>query len=112
MGSEVSRWWSQRVSDGTLHGEFACGYISCLHAQEMVDQTQMTLSQRWGSRDVLGHSTKTKRQQGENFFFLRVCHLVRSVIGDVISVEKTVKRCLLDTFKHTDEEFLKQASSQ
>ncbi|XP_018878219.1 integrin-linked kinase-associated serine/threonine phosphatase 2C isoform X1 [Gorilla gorilla gorilla] len=32
--------------------------------------------------------------------------------GDVISVEKTVKRCLLDTFKHTDEEFLKQASSQ
>lgn len=35
-----------------------------------------------------------------------------SVTGDVISVEKTVKRCLLDTFKHTDEEFLKQASSQ
>ncbi|MBZ3884244.1 Integrin-linked kinase-associated serine/threonine phosphatase 2C [Sciurus carolinensis] len=32
--------------------------------------------------------------------------------GDVISVERTVKRCLLDTFKHTDEEFLKQASSQ
>uniref|UniRef100_A0AAA9SZ44 Integrin-linked kinase-associated serine/threonine phosphatase 2C n=2 Tax=Bos TaxID=9903 RepID=A0AAA9SZ44_BOVIN len=32
--------------------------------------------------------------------------------GDGISVEKTVKRCLLDTFKHTDEEFLKQASSQ
>uniref|UniRef100_A0A7N4NHH7 Integrin-linked kinase-associated serine/threonine phosphatase 2C n=1 Tax=Sarcophilus harrisii TaxID=9305 RepID=A0A7N4NHH7_SARHA len=32
--------------------------------------------------------------------------------GEVISVEKTVKRCLLDTFKHTDEEFLKQASSQ
>ncbi|EHB08735.1 Integrin-linked kinase-associated serine/threonine phosphatase 2C [Heterocephalus glaber] len=32
--------------------------------------------------------------------------------GDVVSVEKTVKRCLLDTFKHTDEEFLKQASSQ
>lgn len=32
--------------------------------------------------------------------------------GDVISVEKTVRRCLLDTFKHTDEEFLKQASSQ
>ncbi|XP_036009024.1 integrin-linked kinase-associated serine/threonine phosphatase 2C isoform X9 [Mus musculus] len=32
--------------------------------------------------------------------------------GDIISVEKTVKRCLLDTFKHTDEEFLKQASSQ
>ncbi|KAB1279211.1 Integrin-linked kinase-associated serine/threonine phosphatase 2C [Camelus dromedarius] len=37
---------------------------------------------------------------------------VPSVIGDVINVEKTVKRCLLDTFKHTDEEFLKQASSQ
>uniref|UniRef100_A0A493TLF8 Integrin-linked kinase-associated serine/threonine phosphatase 2C n=1 Tax=Anas platyrhynchos platyrhynchos TaxID=8840 RepID=A0A493TLF8_ANAPP len=32
--------------------------------------------------------------------------------GEVVSVEKTVKRCLLDTFKHTDEEFLKQASSQ
>ncbi|NXV05788.1 ILKAP phosphatase, partial [Cettia cetti] len=32
--------------------------------------------------------------------------------GEVASVEKTVKRCLLDTFKHTDEEFLKQASSQ
>ncbi|XP_043347590.1 integrin-linked kinase-associated serine/threonine phosphatase 2C isoform X5 [Dermochelys coriacea] len=32
--------------------------------------------------------------------------------GDVVSVEKTVKRCLLDSFKHTDEEFLKQASSQ
>uniref|UniRef100_A0A8C2R9T4 PPM-type phosphatase domain-containing protein n=1 Tax=Capra hircus TaxID=9925 RepID=A0A8C2R9T4_CAPHI len=32
--------------------------------------------------------------------------------GDGISVEKTVKRCLLDTFKHTDEEFLRQASSQ
>ncbi|XP_075385535.1 integrin-linked kinase-associated serine/threonine phosphatase 2C [Tenrec ecaudatus] len=32
--------------------------------------------------------------------------------GDVVSVEKTVKRCLLDTFKHTDEEFLRQASSQ
>ncbi|XP_060049568.1 integrin-linked kinase-associated serine/threonine phosphatase 2C isoform X2 [Erinaceus europaeus] len=32
--------------------------------------------------------------------------------GDVSSVEKTVKRCLLDTFKHTDEEFLRQASSQ
>lgn len=41
----------------------------------------------------------------------RAC-LGPSVIGDVISVEKTVKRCLLDTFKHTDEEFLKQASSQ
>lgn len=38
--------------------------------------------------------------------------LLSCVIGDVISVEKTVKRCLLDTFKHTDEEFLKQASSQ
>ncbi|XP_064930243.1 integrin-linked kinase-associated serine/threonine phosphatase 2C isoform X3 [Columba livia] len=32
--------------------------------------------------------------------------------GEVVSVEKTVKRCLLDTFKHTDDEFLKQASSQ
>ncbi|XP_075773983.1 integrin-linked kinase-associated serine/threonine phosphatase 2C isoform X5 [Pelodiscus sinensis] len=32
--------------------------------------------------------------------------------GEVVSVEKTVKRCLLDSFKHTDEEFLKQASSQ
>ncbi|XP_013795149.1 integrin-linked kinase-associated serine/threonine phosphatase 2C isoform X2 [Apteryx mantelli] len=32
--------------------------------------------------------------------------------GEIVSVEKTVKRCLLDTFKHTDEEFLKQASSQ
>ncbi|XP_035878536.1 integrin-linked kinase-associated serine/threonine phosphatase 2C isoform X2 [Phyllostomus discolor] len=32
--------------------------------------------------------------------------------GDVTSVEKTVRRCLLDTFKHTDEEFLRQASSQ
>ncbi|KAM6127223.1 integrin-linked kinase-associated serine/threonine phosphatase 2C isoform 2-T2 [Phoenicopterus ruber ruber] len=32
--------------------------------------------------------------------------------GEVVSVEKTVKRCLLDTFKHTDEDFLKQASSQ
>ncbi|XP_040828296.1 integrin-linked kinase-associated serine/threonine phosphatase 2C [Ochotona curzoniae] len=32
--------------------------------------------------------------------------------GEGISVEKTVKRCLLDTFKHTDEEFLRQASSQ
>ncbi|NXG24131.1 ILKAP phosphatase, partial [Grallaria varia] len=32
--------------------------------------------------------------------------------GEVVSVEKTVKRCLLDTFKQTDEEFLKQASSQ
>ncbi|NXC37556.1 ILKAP phosphatase, partial [Penelope pileata] len=32
--------------------------------------------------------------------------------GEVVSVDKTVKRCLLDTFKHTDEEFLKQASSQ
>ncbi|KAI1235711.1 hypothetical protein IHE44_0001791 [Lamprotornis superbus] len=31
--------------------------------------------------------------------------------GEVASVEKIVKRCLLDTFKHTDEEFLKQASS-
>lgn len=65
-----------------------------------------------GKQRCLGHSTKTKRQQEENLFFLRVCHLVHSVIGDVISVEKTVKRCLLDTFKHTDEEFLKQASSQ
>nr|XP_060624075.1 integrin-linked kinase-associated serine/threonine phosphatase 2C isoform X2 [Anolis sagrei ordinatus] len=32
--------------------------------------------------------------------------------GDVPSVEKAIRRCLLDTFKHTDEEFLKQASSQ
>ncbi|XP_061492475.1 integrin-linked kinase-associated serine/threonine phosphatase 2C isoform X2 [Rhineura floridana] len=32
--------------------------------------------------------------------------------GDVPSVEKTIRRCLLDTFKYTDEEFLKQASSQ
>ncbi|XP_053166237.1 integrin-linked kinase-associated serine/threonine phosphatase 2C isoform X1 [Hemicordylus capensis] len=32
--------------------------------------------------------------------------------GEVPSVEKTIRRCLLDTFKHTDEEFLKQASSQ
>ncbi|KAM6442309.1 integrin-linked kinase-associated serine/threonine phosphatase 2C [Liasis olivaceus] len=32
--------------------------------------------------------------------------------GEVPSVEKAIRRCLLDTFKHTDEEFLKQASSQ
>ncbi|XP_020643120.1 integrin-linked kinase-associated serine/threonine phosphatase 2C isoform X2 [Pogona vitticeps] len=32
--------------------------------------------------------------------------------GEVPSVEKVIRRCLLDTFKHTDEEFLKQASSQ
>uniref|UniRef100_A0A8D0LCM4 Integrin-linked kinase-associated serine/threonine phosphatase 2C n=1 Tax=Sphenodon punctatus TaxID=8508 RepID=A0A8D0LCM4_SPHPU len=32
--------------------------------------------------------------------------------GEVASVEKTVKRCLLDAFKYTDEEFLKQASCQ
>ncbi|XP_054839975.1 integrin-linked kinase-associated serine/threonine phosphatase 2C isoform X3 [Eublepharis macularius] len=32
--------------------------------------------------------------------------------GEIPSVEKTIRRCLLDTFKHTDEEFLRQASSQ
>uniref|UniRef100_A0A670ZTT5 Integrin-linked kinase-associated serine/threonine phosphatase 2C n=1 Tax=Pseudonaja textilis TaxID=8673 RepID=A0A670ZTT5_PSETE len=32
--------------------------------------------------------------------------------GEVHSVEKAIRRCILDTFKHTDEEFLKQASSQ
>ncbi|XP_077205365.1 integrin-linked kinase-associated serine/threonine phosphatase 2C isoform X5 [Paroedura picta] len=31
--------------------------------------------------------------------------------GEIPSVEKTIRRCLLDTFKHTDEEFLRQASS-
>lgn len=61
--------------------------------------------------DVLGHGTEAKWQREENLP-LRLCRLVASVTGDVISVEKTVKRCLLDTFKHTDEEFLKQASSQ
>ncbi|XP_060097947.1 integrin-linked kinase-associated serine/threonine phosphatase 2C [Heteronotia binoei] len=32
--------------------------------------------------------------------------------GEIPSVEKTIRRCLLDAFKHTDEEFLRQASSQ
>ncbi|KAG7471062.1 hypothetical protein MATL_G00120440 [Megalops atlanticus] len=32
--------------------------------------------------------------------------------GEVENLDKLVKRCLLDTFKQTDEEFLKQASSQ
>ncbi|XP_043557764.1 integrin-linked kinase-associated serine/threonine phosphatase 2C isoform X2 [Chiloscyllium plagiosum] len=32
--------------------------------------------------------------------------------GEVSSIEKTIKKCLLMTFKQTDEGFLKQASSQ
>ncbi|XP_038671781.1 integrin-linked kinase-associated serine/threonine phosphatase 2C isoform X1 [Scyliorhinus canicula] len=32
--------------------------------------------------------------------------------GEVCSIEKTIKKCLLMTFKQTDEGFLKQASSQ
>ncbi|XP_036392796.1 integrin-linked kinase-associated serine/threonine phosphatase 2C isoform X1 [Megalops cyprinoides] len=32
--------------------------------------------------------------------------------GEVENLDKLVKRCLLDTFKQTDEDFLKQASSQ
>uniref|UniRef100_A0A3Q0QSF0 Integrin-linked kinase-associated serine/threonine phosphatase 2C n=1 Tax=Amphilophus citrinellus TaxID=61819 RepID=A0A3Q0QSF0_AMPCI len=32
--------------------------------------------------------------------------------GDAENVDKLIKRCLLDTFKQTDEDFLKKASSQ
>lgn len=45
-------------------------------------------------------------------FYLELSCCFFCLTGEVASVEKTVKRCLLDTFKHTDEEFLKQASSQ
>uniref|UniRef100_A0A673KKV8 Integrin-linked kinase-associated serine/threonine phosphatase n=1 Tax=Sinocyclocheilus rhinocerous TaxID=307959 RepID=A0A673KKV8_9TELE len=32
--------------------------------------------------------------------------------GDVENLEKLVRKCLLDTFRQTDEDFLKKASSQ
>ncbi|KAF5898600.1 integrin-linked kinase-associated serine/threonine phosphatase 2C isoform X1, partial [Clarias magur] len=32
--------------------------------------------------------------------------------GEVENLDKLVRKCLLDTFRHTDEEFLKKASSQ
>lgn len=47
-----------------------------------------------------------------DMFWLELSCCFPCLTGEVVSVEKTVKRCLLDTFKHTDEEFLKQASSQ
>lgn len=34
------------------------------------------------------------------------------VPGDAENLDKLLKKCLLDTFRQTDEDFLKKASSQ
>lgn len=37
---------------------------------------------------------------------------VSSLSGETENVDKLIKKCLLDTFRQTDEDFLKKASSQ
>lgn len=47
-----------------------------------------------------------------HFSVINILNVLSNVTGEVENLDKLVKKCLLDSFKQTDEDFLKKASSQ